>query len=34
MEPLIWVPGIRGGGGMRIEDMLLVTKNGCDILSR
>lgn len=34
MEPLIWVPDVRGGGGVRIEDMVLVTGSGPRILSR
>src|SRR5206468_10594555 len=25
VEPLVWVPDVRGGGGVRIEDMVLVT---------
>ncbi len=24
LEPLIWVPGVRGGGGVRLEDTILV----------
>ncbi len=34
MEPLIWVPGIQGGGGVRLEDMVLVTERGPRRLSR
>ncbi|GBD28031.1 Creatinase [bacterium HR31] len=34
MEPLIWVPGVRGGGGVRLEDMVLVTDSGPRVLSR
>lgn len=34
MEPLIWVPGVRGGGGVRLEDMILVTDRGPRVLSR
>jgi len=34
MEPLIWVPDVPGGGGVRIEDMVLVTNSGPRILSR
>lgn len=34
LEPLIWVPGIRGGGGVRLEDTLLVTETGSRALTR
>lgn len=34
LEPLIWVPGIRGGGGVRLEDTLLVTAQGSRALTR
>jgi Xaa-Pro aminopeptidase len=34
VEPLVWVPGIEGGGGVRIEDMVLVTDGDPRILSR
>ncbi len=34
LEPLIWVPDIRGGGGVRIEETVLVTGDGVDVLSR
>ena len=34
IEPLVWVPGVEGGGGVRIEDMALVTADGPRILSR
>jgi Xaa-Pro aminopeptidase len=34
VEPLVWVPDVRGGGGVRIEDMVLVTDGDPRILSR
>jgi Xaa-Pro aminopeptidase len=34
VEPLVWVPGIRGGGGVRIEDMVLITEDDPHLLSR
>jgi Xaa-Pro dipeptidase len=34
VEPLVWVPGVTGGGGVRIEDMVLVTDGEARILSR
>jgi Xaa-Pro aminopeptidase len=34
VEPLIWVPGVRGGGGVRLEDTILVTAGGGRSLSR
>ncbi len=34
VEPLIWVPGVRGGGGVRLEEMVLITEEGPHVMSR
>lgn len=34
VEPLIWVPGVRGGAGVRLEDTILVTTEGGRPLTR
>ena len=34
VEPLVWVPDVPGGGGVRIEDMVLVTADEPVVLSR
>ena len=34
LEPLIWVPGVRGGGGVRLEDTIVVEPGGGRPLTR
>jgi len=34
VEPLIWVEGVRGGGGVRLEEMVLITDGDAHIMSR
>ncbi|MBO0774980.1 MAG: aminopeptidase P family protein [Actinobacteria bacterium] len=34
VEPLIWVEGVRGGGGVRLEEMVLITEGDPHVLSR
>jgi Xaa-Pro aminopeptidase len=34
MEPLIWVENVRGGGGIRLEEMVLVTEEEPSVMSR
>ncbi|HZS94903.1 MAG TPA: Xaa-Pro peptidase family protein [Chloroflexota bacterium] len=34
MEPLIWVPDVRGGGGVRLEEMVLITDGEAHVMSR
>jgi Xaa-Pro dipeptidase len=34
VEPLIWVPGIKGGGGVRLEESVLVGEDGPMVLTR
>ena len=34
IEPLIWVEGVRGGGGVRLEEMVLVTDGPAHVMSR
>ena len=34
VEPLIWIPGVRGGGGVRLEDTIQVTAKGGRSLDR
>jgi Xaa-Pro aminopeptidase len=31
---LVWVPDVRGGGGVRLEDMVLITEGDPHLLSR
>jgi Xaa-Pro aminopeptidase len=34
VEPLIWVPNVRGGGGVRLEDTILITEGEAMVLTR
>jgi Xaa-Pro dipeptidase len=34
IEPLIWVEGIRGGGGVRLEEQVLITDTAPHVMSR
>jgi Xaa-Pro dipeptidase len=34
VEPLIWVEGIRGGGGVRLEEQILITDDRPHVMSR
>jgi Xaa-Pro dipeptidase len=34
IEPLIWVPGVPGGGGVRLEDTIAVGAEGGVRLTR
>jgi Xaa-Pro aminopeptidase len=34
IEPLIWVEGVPGGGGVRLEEMVLITDEGPHVMSR
>lgn len=34
VEPLIWVEGVRGGGGVRLEEMVLITDDEAHVMSR
>ena len=34
VEPLIWIEGVRGGGGVRLEEQVLVTEAGPHVMSR
>ena len=34
VEPLIWVEGVRGGGGVRLEEQVLITETGPHVMPR
>jgi Xaa-Pro aminopeptidase len=34
LEPLIWIPDVRGGGGLRLEDTIAVALGGGGPLTR
>lgn len=34
VEPLIWVDGVRGGGGVRLEEMVAITEDEPHVISR
>jgi Xaa-Pro aminopeptidase len=34
LEPLIWVDDVRGGGGVRLEEMVLITEGEAHVMSR
>jgi Xaa-Pro dipeptidase len=34
VEPLIWVEGVRGGGGVRLEEQVLITDSDPHVMSR
>lgn len=34
LEPLIWLDGVRGGGGVRLEEMIVITDADAHVLSR
>jgi Xaa-Pro aminopeptidase len=34
VEPLIWIEGVRGGGGVRLEEQVLITDTGPHVMSR
>jgi Xaa-Pro dipeptidase len=34
VEPLVWVDGVRGGGGVRLEEMVQITEGEAHVMSR
>ena len=34
VEPLAWAPDVREGGGVRIEDMIVITEGKPHVLSK
>jgi Xaa-Pro aminopeptidase len=34
VEPLIWIEGVRGGGGVRLEEQVLITESDPHVMSR
>lgn len=34
LEPLIWVEGVSGGGGVRLEEMIVITDGEAHVMSR
>lgn len=34
VEPLIWTEGVRGGGGVRLEEMVAITEDEAHVMSR
>jgi Xaa-Pro aminopeptidase len=34
MEPGIFIPGVPGGGGVRLEDTILITEDGNEVFTK